>query len=272
MNDLDPYVCLFEVCSQPDILYKRIQPWLEHMRQEHMLQWRCPAKSHKPEIFHTRAEFEDHMRQCHHDTFSEKQLPLLTERIAWPNGPMFPSCPLCGLVETDIGCIESHVVRHLRFLALKSLPWSDDFEGTVSSKSLGKATIESTAKTRTTIREYFEQEPNMIFHQVLYDATERPGDKSKSHEEMNSLFDKSYWAMRTKEWGFLGGVFLAPSGDNNFLDISLDPILKAFAKRSTDLGGEYICLFAYLCNVYGSLNVNGRSKNDSAQSRKFVLT
>lgn len=106
MNDLDPYVCLFEVCDQPDILYKHSQPWLKHMRQEHMLQWRCPAKFHKAEVFQTRAEFEDHMWQHHCGTFSEKQLPLLAERSARPNGPTLPSCPLCGLSETNISRME----------------------------------------------------------------------------------------------------------------------------------------------------------------------
>ena len=216
------------------------------MRQEHMLQWRCPAKSHKPEVFQTRAEFEDHMWQHHRGTFSEKQLPLLAERSARPNGPTFPSCPLCGLSETNISRMESHVVQHLRFLALKSLPWPDDVEDTPSSKASGKS------KTRTTIARYFEHVAKPIFYEVLYDAPERPSDKSESYEEKNSLFEKSHWAMRTEEWGFLGGVPLWPFRDNTSLEIDSDPILKAFAERSTEPEGEYICLFAYQGDVYGS--------------------
>ena len=178
------------------------------MRQEHMLQWRCPAKSHKPVVFQTRAEFEDHMWQHHRGTFSEKQLPLLAKRSAQPNGPTFPSCPLCGHSETNISRMESHVVQHLRFLALKSLPWPDDVEDrpndvedTPSSKASGKP------NTRTTIATDSEHGTKPTFYEVPYDAPERPSDRSESYEEKNPLFEKSHLAMRTEEWGFLGGAF-----------------------------------------------------------------
>lgn len=224
-----------------------------------MLQWRCPAKSHTPEIFPTRAEFEDHVRQQHRGTFSEKQLPLLAERSARPNGPTFPSCPLCGLSETDSSRMESHVAQHLRFLALKSLPWPDDVEDMPSNKASGKP------KTRTTVAKYSEHGAKPIFYEVPYDAPDRPSDESELRGGNDSSFEKSHWTMRTQEWGFLP---LGPFRDNTSLEIDSDPILKAFAERSTDPDGEYICLFAYQGNVMNLVNMNRRPGINSVQSRK----
>lgn len=134
-------------------------------------------------------------------------------------------------------------MQHLRFLALKSLPWPDDVEDTPSSKASWKP------KTRTTIAKYSEHGAKPIFYEVPYEAPERPSDKSESYEENDSLFENSHWAMMTEEWGFLGGVPLGPFRDNTFLEMDSDPILKAFAERSTESEGEYICLFAYQGNV-----------------------
>lgn len=155
--------------------------------------------------------------------------------------------------------MESHVAQHLRFLALKSLPWPDDVEDMPSNKASGKP------KTRTTVAKYSEHGAKPIFYEVPYDAPDRPSDESELRGGNDSSFEKSHWTMRTQEWGFLP---LGPFRDNTSLEIDSDPILKAFAERSTDPDGEYICLFAYQGNVMNLVNMNRRPGINSVQSRK----
>ena len=123
-NDLDAYVCLFEECDKPEELYNHSEKWLKHMRQ-HTLHWRCNAKSHGVQLFHSQDDYENHMRERHKSAFTEAQLPLLAETNARTAEPIFKSCPLCGGEEVK-GRLEDHIVGHLRFLALKSLPRIDD--------------------------------------------------------------------------------------------------------------------------------------------------
>lgn len=125
-HDLDPYVCLFKTCDTPDILYNHSQDWLKHMRQHILQQWRCAAKSHGMLLFDDQIEYEEHMRTKHKNT--ESQLSMLVERGSRSSGPIFKFCLLCGT--SDYGTsVEEHIAVHLRYLALKSLPFTDDGEG-----------------------------------------------------------------------------------------------------------------------------------------------
>ncbi|KID95966.1 hypothetical protein MAJ_08107, partial [Metarhizium majus ARSEF 297] len=140
-NDLDPYVCLFANCESAEELYSHSEPWLKHMRQ-HAVRWSCMARSHGTKKFDRREEYEDHMREAHQGAFSEPELLALADRNARMMGPLFPSCPLCGATENDekvkvAGRLEDHVVGHLRYLALKSLPRVEEEHDGKSSQSAG---------------------------------------------------------------------------------------------------------------------------------------
>ncbi|KAI0101218.1 hypothetical protein F4814DRAFT_432601 [Daldinia grandis] len=123
-NDLDAYVCLFEDCSLPHELYVHSSAWLKHMR-EHAMRWRCISKSHGQLVCESRDDYLTHMKTIHKGKFSDTQLHALADRNGRVIGPLFRSCPLCGKEEVD-GTMDNHIVGHLRFLALKSLPTYED--------------------------------------------------------------------------------------------------------------------------------------------------
>ncbi|KAK0763552.1 hypothetical protein N5P37_002929, partial [Trichoderma harzianum] len=120
-NDLDPYVCLFQECNQPDGLYKHSEDWLSHMRQ-HSQCWRC--SSHRElGSFSTREKYMQHMRYAHDPKLSESKLHALAKRNARGMPKLFSSCPLCGKDESGIGArLIDHIAGHLRSLAIESLP------------------------------------------------------------------------------------------------------------------------------------------------------
>ncbi|KAK2787325.1 hypothetical protein FQN53_005484 [Emmonsiellopsis sp. PD_33] len=121
-HDLYPYVCLFETCATPDTLYNHSEDWLKHMGQ-HQLQWLCVVKSHDVLIFNNQSEYEEHMSTRH--KVSKSQAALLAERSSRPSRQIFVSCPLCGYSNSN-SCLDGHIATHLRYLALKSLPFTDD--------------------------------------------------------------------------------------------------------------------------------------------------
>lgn len=145
-HDLDPYVCLFETCDNSDALYKHSEDWLKHMYQ-HKLRWRCTAKAHGVLVFSDQTEYEQHMNTAHKSARS--QLSMIAARSSRSAGPIFESCPLCGESDSD-GPLEDHVATHLRYLALKSLPFPEylsDYQDSESQEVYSNASMRGKLST-----------------------------------------------------------------------------------------------------------------------------
>ncbi|KAH7238139.1 hypothetical protein BKA59DRAFT_236870 [Fusarium tricinctum] len=163
-NDLDAYVCLFEDCDQPEVLYNHSDQWLSHL-QQHRRFWRCP--SHRDlEPFSSSEDYIAHMREVHASKLSDKQLRAMANKNSRKIAKLFPSCPLCGKEESDInGRLEDHLAGHLRSLALKSLP--SYHENIPDDNEDGNNSIDvSRPKSRSTVRDLREDEdyvPQYLF-------------------------------------------------------------------------------------------------------------
>ncbi|KAL2834633.1 hypothetical protein BJY01DRAFT_81612 [Aspergillus pseudoustus] len=153
-HDIDPYVCLFEDCDAPDVLYGHSQSWLKHMRQ-HSKRWRCPAKSHEPLVFETQPEYETHMVETH--KVHGPQVLLMIQRHCRSSGPLFESCPLCGASGPNLS-LESHIAGHLVHLALKSLPSFDDDVDSEDMDEVGSRSDRSNPQAQDNPQEV--KEPN----------------------------------------------------------------------------------------------------------------
>lgn len=151
-HDLDPYVCLFEPCNNSNVLYKHSEDWLKHMRQ-HNLRWRCTAKAHGVLVFDDKNEYEQHMKTAHKG--SRSQLSIIAARSSRSAGPVFESCPLCGESGSD-GQLDDHVAIHLRYLALKSLPFPEFLSDYQDSESQEFYSDASMGGRRSTFLESFE--------------------------------------------------------------------------------------------------------------------
>lgn len=119
MDDLDPYVCLFEDCDRPNELYSHSDDWLRHMHK-HSRCWRCLAHRDQ-QLFSTREQYIQHIRKAHNTKLSDNKLQILANRNARNTPKLFPSCPLCRKEAKADGRMESHITGHLRALALHSL-------------------------------------------------------------------------------------------------------------------------------------------------------
>ncbi|KXG51570.1 Serine/threonine-specific protein phosphatase/bis(5-nucleosyl)-tetraphosphatase [Penicillium griseofulvum] len=248
-NDLDAYVCLFTECDSPDMLYRHSEEWLKHMR-EHALRWRCNSKSHIPLIFDSRETYSNHIRDAHGAKFSEAQVRVLADKNARPIKPLFESCPLCGVTEVTNGNLEDHIVGHLRFLALKSLPPYEDevaeFSDTESASSRASkphkrstiyndpdrsvepyfedngeyATAEVSGDIDTSIFTLSESDGLMESYKALH-----LGPLSEIPAEGPSIKDISSSDQRQAEWG------LVIDRIEPFAHVGSDPILQHLASE-----------------------------------------
>ncbi|KAJ4186485.1 hypothetical protein NW755_007780 [Fusarium falciforme] len=159
-NDLDPYVCLFEDCDQPDVLYTHSDEWLGHLHQ-HGKVWRC--SSHREMgPFSTLEDYMKHMREVHDTKLSDRQLRVVANRNSRKTTKLFPSCPLCGREESEVdGRLEDHLAGHLRSLALKSLPsYQDEIPDDAGDEN--NSIDGSQPRSRSTLREMEEEKEEML--------------------------------------------------------------------------------------------------------------
>lgn len=123
-NLIEPYVCLFVGCHEPDLIYSHRNEWLDHLRWHNKV-WRC--SSHRELDFSTRDDYFVHMREVHNTKLSDSQLRVMAKRNLRKVEKPLLSCLMCGREGTEIdGRLEDHMIVHMRALALKSVPSHDE--------------------------------------------------------------------------------------------------------------------------------------------------
>ncbi|KXH34120.1 hypothetical protein CSIM01_07122 [Colletotrichum simmondsii] len=128
--------------------------WSEHM-QEHSKQWSCNSKTHDSFKTGIREEYMKHMEEEHRGKFSESQVEVLADRNCRDLNPIFTSCPLCHAYGEDINdTMEDHIVRHLRLIALQSLPPTTDHLSEDTDSDLAQSSAVLTVRSRSTTREF----------------------------------------------------------------------------------------------------------------------
>ncbi|XEU94958.1 hypothetical protein FSHL1_000242 [Fusarium sambucinum] len=175
-NDLDAYVCVFEDCDQPEVLYNHSDQWLSHL-QQHRRFWRCPSH-HDSDPFPSGEDYMVHMREVHSSKLSDKQLRAMANKNSRKMKQLFPSCPLCGKEESEInGRLEDHLAGHLRSLALKSLP--SYHENVPEDNEDGNNSIDvSRPNSRSTVKDLREDEdyvpPHLFTSEDFWDQWRPP--------------------------------------------------------------------------------------------------
>lgn len=137
------------------------------------------AKSHGPQTFEQREGYERHLKEAHAGAFSDTQILVMAERNARMMGPLFQSCPLCGVTKdhpTVTGRLEDHVVGHLRYLALSSLPYIEEEEQKTNSTMSLRSDDSAKPADRSTVHDLLDQESDLTSegHQTI--VTSGPPD------------------------------------------------------------------------------------------------
>ena len=126
-EDILPYTCVLDDCSQPEQLYRTRKEWVEHMRAGHKSAqyWLCFACS-EPTKFDEEAHFMLHLQNQHGDAISTDQIPIFVEDCVCTVPLALYSCPLClpeAWADCDPEALMDHVAEHVHSFSLNSLPW-----------------------------------------------------------------------------------------------------------------------------------------------------
>jgi hypothetical protein len=119
IRDLRPFICTYEHCSQPDVLYSSLKEWTTH-EDTHRMGWQCLGRCELK--FPRLEEYQTHIREKHPDEekymSSREVIRASTIIISEGSEP----CPFCDVVLDRPGAKARHVGNHLIALALFVLP------------------------------------------------------------------------------------------------------------------------------------------------------
>ena len=124
-HDLRPYICTYDDCAEPTVLYDSWEDWVRHEQWAHRQRiWRCP--DHPQHEFSKRSEYEDHVTAQHADS---KNSLLSSELLAAQESvscALDRPCPFCLQDSEDVFEMQRHIAGHLEAVALLSIPNLDD--------------------------------------------------------------------------------------------------------------------------------------------------
>lgn len=94
LTDLEPYVCLFEGCTDVVQYFPTKEQWIGHMNS-HTKSWHCNLAGHQAHIFEAEQEYDKHMQICH-TNLTSPMIALLKRQSVRDGALEFNKCPLCG--------------------------------------------------------------------------------------------------------------------------------------------------------------------------------
>lgn len=133
-QDLQPYVCTFEHCSQPYKTYASRHEWFHHEAHMHRMHWTCQQCR---EHFTSKTSFVEHRRRRHSSSSTHEQLSALIDMCSRPADDR--SIGKCSLCFKDDQPLLKHMAHHLVSLALFALPHKDDDEANDYGSNQGQA-------------------------------------------------------------------------------------------------------------------------------------
>ena len=234
-KDLEPYICTFETCSNPEKLYDRRRHWFNHECQMHRSLWTC--NGHCDATFVTEDEMIGHMKIVYPDANMNKQaLVVLSSSSKKTDKDLTASCPFCSESMAGLVRIQKHVAHHLAELALFALPNEtdddDDDVGSLSSRSFASSDSGTPTNDQTPLEE-------MIFLPP-YDLEPTPLTDTDNSDLRRSEIPPQESLMEANEGS--PSPNSGKRGDIVFTRGKEDTVVrykgKIFARISTQLGSE----------------------------------
>ena len=141
LDDLQPYVCLFENCDQGGTTYRTFKTWQTHLNKSHVQRWVC-YMSHDDEViepkdssFETVEDFQEHVKLSHEDLNSAELHAL--RQTASPRATLPRWCFVCLSDQTNEATLQQHMAKHFETAFILALPSRDDI-GDTSGQSSGR--------------------------------------------------------------------------------------------------------------------------------------
>ncbi|OJK04584.1 hypothetical protein ASPACDRAFT_56050 [Aspergillus aculeatus ATCC 16872] len=140
LTDLEPYICIFDACTEETNTFRTLQQWLYHMEVHHSSTWICRVPRCRNRTFYRQIAFEQHGINAH--GYTSESLKTICHESRRPYPAIFHRCPFCGprpdqdpprdddaylgnaAAHHAAHRLYHHVARHLEEFALLAIPYA----------------------------------------------------------------------------------------------------------------------------------------------------
>ncbi|RAH41954.1 uncharacterized protein BO95DRAFT_505362 [Aspergillus brunneoviolaceus CBS 621.78] len=140
LTDLEPYICIFDACTEEANTFHTPQQWLYHMELHHSSTWICRVPRCRNRTFYRQIAFEQHGINAH--GYTSESLRTICHESRRPYPAIFHRCPFCGprpdqdpprdddaypgnaAAHHAAHRLYHHVARHLEEFALMAIPYT----------------------------------------------------------------------------------------------------------------------------------------------------
>lgn len=148
-HDLRPYICTYNECTEPIVLYESWEDWTRHEQWAHQQRiWRCSEHPHDEYV--ELAAYEDHVRTYHAASMDQLLSSELLKSQESVSQVCDRPCPFCQCQFERSIDMQQHTAGHLEMIAMLSLPNLDNVDnsseaGNTNSNSANRNYAESKA-------------------------------------------------------------------------------------------------------------------------------
>lgn len=240
------------------------------MKWQHTIVWSCQAAGHKSIIFDSQVQFEQHMKEEHHDTFTESQLPMLVQKSAHPATDTFSvltarnndaasgshyECPLCSFfvekandqnnpdsallgaefpINEAAKNIQNHIAAHLESIALLSLPEQDAVDDDFSIARESETTKKNSTRQdndQDSLSSKWSQEEQQQQQQQQHSPILDPDE----HHEISpsEIVPESFPETTEKLWAHIFNTLGLRQTDH--FELTQDATLRGFVERARNI-------------------------------------
>lgn len=249
-----PFICPFEICSKPNILYDSDVTWLNHLRVDHARKgWTCLDSDHDEPLFFTaKADLISHITEDHDDSLSVEELEQIAEDCCsgLKNDSIFERCPFdCEVDTSDFSCdkLNSHIAFHLLLLSQISLSGHDTIDGIEFSIS----TDMDTASERNAIDSHVNNSRETPNTNVIQDDDNMSSTEEQQLDVLDYLTNTPVehlseislpvpWSIELEAWTKAGNWDIIRKKNKTMdtytqsTDRFLQPLIKSYLEKKVD--------------------------------------
>ncbi|KAK4204395.1 hypothetical protein QBC40DRAFT_272760 [Triangularia verruculosa] len=162
LQDLQPYMCTYPECPEPDAMYTSRLAWANHEAQIHRKRWRCFEYAG---LFQTKEALTHHLETAH-PNFGAAQIQAMSDLGHVSVQDDRTTCPFClseGPFQRDLA---SHMASHMENLAcfsvIRSAGTEDDESSSSKSHSGGAQGDRSVDSLRSVVLDFPEENDDNI--------------------------------------------------------------------------------------------------------------
>ncbi|KAJ3493124.1 hypothetical protein NLG97_g4939 [Lecanicillium saksenae] len=135
-EDLRPYVCLYEDCTDAEYGYAYLSDWITHTKERHLIEYKCPVQS-CAWTSTNKVSFTVHSTESHSSEILKYGIETLLDLVRVEIREQETShCPFCRELQSSTKNYYRHVGRHMEDLSIFALPLDID-ENTPASETDG---------------------------------------------------------------------------------------------------------------------------------------